>query len=71
MDIPVVLGDVRVSDTYEGDFESRRVLEWTMTFTMKGYLFGPTPVRSAFRFCNSKRSLLASDVALIKVATTS
>ena len=53
MDIPVVLGDVRVSDTYEGDFESRRVLEWNMTFTMKGYLFGPTHRTGIIKFANS------------------
>jgi hypothetical protein len=41
-DIPIILNDISTEDTYEGDFEQRRALIHTLTFTMKGYLFGPT-----------------------------
>jgi len=41
-DIPIVLNDITSEDTYEGDFTTRRALIHTLTFTMKGYLFGPT-----------------------------
>lgn len=41
MDIPVVLLDVVSEDRYEGNFEERRSLIWTLNFLMKGYLFGP------------------------------
>jgi hypothetical protein len=41
-DVPVVLNSVRSEDTYEGSFEARRALIWTLQFTMRGYLFGPT-----------------------------
>lgn len=41
-DVPTVLNDVSVEDTYEGDFETRRALIWNLNFTMKGYMFGPT-----------------------------
>jgi hypothetical protein len=41
VDIPTILQDVKSSDTWEGDFLTRRALIWTLTFTMKGYLFGP------------------------------
>lgn len=41
-DIPVVLNSVKNEDTYEGSFETRRALIWTLQFTMRGYLFGPT-----------------------------
>lgn len=41
-DIPIVLNDISSEDTYEGDFTTRRALIHTLTFTMKGYLFGPT-----------------------------
>jgi hypothetical protein len=41
MDIPVVLLDVISEDRYEGNFEERRSLIWTLNFIMKGYLFGP------------------------------
>jgi hypothetical protein len=41
-DVPVILNSVKSQDTYEGTFETRRALIWTLTFTMRGYLFGPT-----------------------------
>lgn len=41
-DVPVILNSVSSSDTYEGDFTTRRALIWTLNFTMKGYIFGPT-----------------------------
>jgi len=53
MDIPIVLNDVRVSDNYEGDFETRRSLEWNMTFTLKGYLYGPIHKAGIIKFANS------------------
>jgi len=41
-DIPIILDDVRCEDTYEGNFIERRVLTWTLNFTLKGYIFGPS-----------------------------
>jgi hypothetical protein len=41
-DIPIILNDISSEDTYEGNFETRRAIIWTLNFTMKGYLFGPT-----------------------------
>jgi hypothetical protein len=42
MDIPYVLQNVSLEDTYEGDFDTRRVLIWNLDFLIKGYFFGPT-----------------------------
>jgi hypothetical protein len=41
-DIPIVLENITMQDDYEGDFNSRRVLLYTLRFTAKTYLFGPT-----------------------------
>ena len=41
VDCPIILNGVNREDTYEGDFESRRIVTWTLDFTMKGLLFGP------------------------------
>lgn len=41
LDIPTVLNNVTVEDTYEGDFETRRALVYTFDFTVKGYFYGP------------------------------
>jgi hypothetical protein len=40
-DVPVVLTDVSMQDTYDVNFQKRRAIIWTMKFTMKGYLYGP------------------------------
>ena len=41
-DIPVVLENITMQDDYEGDFTQRRVLLYTLRFTAKTYLFGPS-----------------------------
>lgn len=41
-DVPVILNSITGQDTYEGSFEVRRALVWTLNFTVKGYIFGPT-----------------------------
>lgn len=40
--VPLILNSVTHTDNYEGDFEKRRAIVWTLTFTMRGYLYGPT-----------------------------
>ena len=40
-DIPIVLESINYSDQYEGGFDSRRVIIYTLSFTAKTYLFGP------------------------------
>ena len=54
-DIPVVLENITMQDDYEGDFNTRRVLLYTLRFTAKTYLFGPTP--SAARDIIKKASI--------------
>jgi len=41
-DVPVVLDSVTYEDTYSGDFTTRRAVIYTLKFTAKTYLFGPT-----------------------------
>jgi hypothetical protein len=41
LDIPVVLNSVSVDDEYDGDFETRRFVTYTMNFTLKANLYGP------------------------------
>jgi len=40
-DIPIVLESINQSDQYEGSFETRRTIVYTLGFTAKTYLFGP------------------------------
>jgi hypothetical protein len=41
MDLPMILNSVNMEDSYEGGFDERRIIIWTLDFTMKGQLFGP------------------------------
>ena len=41
LDIPIIIKNVHVVDTYTNNFESKEWVIWELTFTLKGYLFGP------------------------------
>jgi hypothetical protein len=53
LDVPLILGDISMDDVYEGSFEERRALIWTMNFTMKGFFFGPTKRQSVIKLANT------------------
>ena len=48
-DVPIILNSVSLEDTYEGSFEERRVIEYTLEFTMKIYFFGPVYTGSVIK----------------------
>jgi len=56
MDIPIELVSVTSDDSYEGDFDSRRLQTWQLDFVVKGYLFGPV---------NKFKYIVKEDISLI------
>ena len=40
-DVPIVLNSIAYQDDYQGDFETRRAIIYTLSFTAKFYLYGP------------------------------
>ena len=40
-DVPVLLNNVSLEETYEGQFEDRRIINWTLGFTLKTNIFKP------------------------------
>jgi hypothetical protein len=56
MDIPIELISINSDDSYEGDFDSRRVQTWQLDFVVKGYLFGPV---------NKHKFIVTADLNLI------
>ena len=40
-DVPIQLDNIQMEDDYEGNFETRRALIYTLDFTAKTYVFGP------------------------------
>jgi hypothetical protein len=53
-DVPIILNSVQHTDDYEGDFQTRRALIWTLSFTVKGYYFGPTLDRKVVKFARTR-----------------
>ncbi len=64
LDIPLVLVSVSSDDTYEGDFETRRALIWTLDFTMKCYFFGPTKTKKLIKLANVNFFIDGFDTAI-------
>jgi hypothetical protein len=55
-DVPIILNSVSVDDQYDGDFETRRFITYTMNFTLKTMLFGPV---------NDAKVILTSTVPVV------
>jgi hypothetical protein len=53
MDIPVILDDIGIEDSYNGNFQDRRALIWTLEFTVKGYIYGPIKKTAIIKFANT------------------
>ena len=40
-DVPIIIGNIQYEDSYSGNFDVRRAVIYTITFTAKTYLYGP------------------------------
>lgn len=52
-DIPIILNNVSVEDQYEGAFTERRAIIWTLDFTVKGWLYGPSKKSSLIKLAET------------------
>lgn len=41
MDVPIILQSINIQDDYDGDFNQRRFVTYTMNFTLKTNFYGP------------------------------
>lgn len=48
-DIPIILNSVESDVDYEGSFDTVRYVYWNLSFTMKGYFFGPVSSTGVIR----------------------
>lgn len=55
-DTPISLVSISSEDTYEGRFEERRSIIWTLSFVLKGYLIGPK--RTANRILSASLNMI-------------
>ena len=50
LDIPLILNSVTSEEIYEGSFEERQAIMWTLEFEMKGWFFGPERENKVIKF---------------------
>lgn len=53
IDVPTTLLNVTPQDSYEGNFQERRVITWTLDFIMKGYFYGPVRESKIINLANT------------------
>jgi hypothetical protein len=53
IDIPLVLNGVTSEELYEGSYEERKSILWTLNFTMKCWYFGPERQRKVIKFVDA------------------
>lgn len=41
MDVPIIANSISIQDDYDGDFNQRRFVTYTLTFTLKALMYGP------------------------------
>ena len=72
VDTPVVLQSVSMEDSYEGDFETRRALIYTLDFIIKAYMFGPVHnsglIKRAITYIHDGRNI--TDPLIEKITVT-
>jgi len=50
VDIPIIMNSVTTEELYEGSYEERQAILYTLTFTVKGYYWGPERKRKIIKF---------------------
>lgn len=53
LDFPILLKNIGMQDTYEGDFINRRAIVWTLDFVMKAFIFGPIKEQGVITLANT------------------
>lgn len=72
VDVPFILNNITYDVDDVGSGETTRVLIWTLTFTAKGYMYGPIQSRNIIRkvTANTFNTLVAEDQRTIFLANT-
>lgn len=57
VDIPLILNSVVSEDIYEGAYDERRSVVYTLNFTMKAWFFGPEKQKSVIKFVDVRTAI--------------
>ena len=63
LDIPIVFQNIIMQDTYEGDFNNRRAIVWSLDFVLKGHLFGPVKKSGIIKIANTNFYIPSTNTA--------
>jgi hypothetical protein len=69
--LPLVLNSVNQEELYEGDFTSKEYVIWTLEFTLKGFLYGPTSDSKVIKEIFINFELPSGDITTAVIGTTS
>lgn len=69
-DVPIILNDVSTEIDYEGDMTTTRLIIWTLTFTMRGYIFPRVKTGSSYITSANTNVFTTTDVANNNVVAT-
>lgn len=71
-DIPIILNGITYNIEHEGNFDSVRYINWTLTFTMKAYYYGPITkpkiIRKVITNINNDLSLKAGNIIQVNTS---
>ena len=72
VDVPFILNNITYDVDDVGSGDTTRILIWTLTFTAKGYMYGPIQSKSIIRkvTANTFNTLVSDDQRTIVVANT-
>ena len=70
MDIPIILNNIGYSDTYDGEFQDRRAIIWTLDFELKGYFYGPVKNSAIIKFVKTNFYIPTTNTAAEGVGIT-
>lgn len=65
MNVPVVMGPVRIQDNYaDSAFKDRRAIVWGMSVTVRGYLYGPIQTPKLIKFVKVPLRVPPDDIGI-------
>ena len=70
VDIPIILNSIQLNDAYTGDFKNRRALIWELSFTLRGYMYGPVSSPSIIKFTNTNFEIATTNNIINSVGNT-
>jgi hypothetical protein len=71
-DVPIILNNVSYNIEHEGGFDQVRYVNWTLSFTMKGYYYGPVQTPKIIRtvFANIYEDPALATNHVVKINTS-